>query len=76
VLVGREEHPVAISPPVGEVGQGAQPDEVRGAVEGEALGRCEARAALDLVGDRVQQRVAHARSIELAGHRISLADRQ
>ena len=75
MLIGGEEHPVAIAATVGRISQCAEAEKVGRSVEGEAVRRSEPLACQNLLGDRLERGVLEAGAIELAGHRISFGGR-
>jgi hypothetical protein len=72
VLIGGEEHPVAVPPPVGEIRQGAKAEQIGGLVKSDPVGAGEALARAHLVGDGNQTGIAQARCSDGTGHPISL----
>jgi hypothetical protein len=57
LLIGREEDPVAVAPAVGEVAEGAEPQQVGGGVEHAGILALQPRPGRHFLGDRTQTRI-------------------
>jgi hypothetical protein len=72
VLIGGEEHPVAVGPAIREIRESPQSEKIGSRVERHPIDRREPLARRHLVGDGAELGVAQAGSIDDAGHAISL----
>jgi hypothetical protein len=76
VLIGGEEHAIAVPPAVGVVRQAAQPQEIGRRVERARIGRVQPFPPQHLFADRPQGGIAQPGEVELTGHPISLGRRE
>ena len=75
MLVGREQHPVAVAPRVRVVGQSPEAEQIGSGVQREAVGRFEPCAGQDLLGGGEEALVSQLKEVRPLGHAISLGER-